>query len=391
MYGPPGPSGATAPEPRRPWWAPAPDPELPPIRPGRAYAEVLLVFAAFFLAGIVAASLLLADRYRNSLNTASWAAYGNQAVDLIAQIGLALAVVLLLSARRGVSGSALGLRIPRLDDGRLAVSRSIRIVAWGLFALIVGGVLNAVLQTGHLPTGSPTAPELLFGVVDSVQAGVIEELVVLAFVVVTLRQARRPWWEVTAVALVLRGSYHIYYGPGVFGILLWAALYYWTYLRFRELVPLMVCHAGWDIVGFLSQRWAAVSGVALLVVVAIWMSAIILWLSERNSRPLAGAGPAWPVDRSHPVGEWRRPVGGGGGGEVRPGPARPAGGPWAWPPAGRWQDPPAPGVQPPASEPAPPAASGGAAPPGWHPDPAGYNRWRWWDGQRWTEHVSHHG
>lgn len=380
MYGPPGLSGASAPEPPRPWWSPAPDPDLPPIRPGRAYAEVLLVFAAFFLAGIVAASLLLAGRYRNGLSTASWGAYGNQAVDLIAQIGLALAVVLLLSARRGVSASTLGLRIPRLDDGRLAVSRSIRIVAWGLFALIVGGVLNAVLQTGHLPTGSPTAPELLFGVVDSVQAGVIEELVVLAFVVVTLRQARRPWWEVTAVALLLRGSYHIYYGPGVFGILLWAGLYYWTYLRFRELVPLMVCHAGWDIVGFLSQRWAAVSGVALLVVVVVWISAIILWLSERNNPPLAGRP---------------RPVGG------RAGPARPLNGQWAWPPGGRWSGPPAPavpsqpGAVPPVpggapAAPCPPPSPPPPPPPGWHPDPAGYNRWRWWDGQRWTEHVSSH-
>ena len=32
----------------------------------------------------------------------------------------------------------------------------------------------------------------------------------------------RPW--------CCAGAYHIYYGPGVFGILLWAALFYWIYL-----------------------------------------------------------------------------------------------------------------------------------------------------------------
>jgi Domain of unknown function (DUF4328)/Protein of unknown function (DUF2510) len=26
--------------------------------------------------------------------------------------------------------------------------------------------------------------------------------------------------------------------------------------------------------------------------------------------------------------------------------------------------------------------------PGWYPDPSGAHAWRWWDGQRWTEHAS---
>ena len=26
--------------------------------------------------------------------------------------------------------------------------------------------------------------------------------------------------------------------------------------------------------------------------------------------------------------------------------------------------------------------------PGWYPDPSGQHAWRWWDGQRWTEHAS---
>ncbi len=319
---------------------------------------MLFVFAAFFMTGIVGAVLLLDGRARDLMPTGSWAAYGTQAVDVCMQIALAVIVVLLLSARRGVTAARLGLRLPRLADGRFAVSQTVRMVAWSLVALIAGGVVNGLIQSGHLPTGPPTAPELVFGLVDSVQAGVVEELVVLAFVVVTLRQAGRPLWEITAVALVLRGSYHVYYGPGVLGILLWAAIYYWLYLRFRQLVPLVVCHAAWDAVGFLSQRWGAVAGVALLLVAVIWVVAPILWLVERNSGTAAP-----PADGRSPAG-WPPSGAGGGGG---------------WP------------VRSPRPEPTP--GGGGdqrVPPPGWHPDPAGLNRWRWWDGHRWTDHVSSH-
>jgi hypothetical protein len=226
--------------PRRHWWSPLPLPPLPAISARRAYTEVLLVFGAFFLAGIVGAGLLLANRYHNPFQNGSWSDYGPEIADVLSQAALALAVVLLLSARRGVTADTLGLSLPHRRDGHFAAGQATRILAWGIFAEVIGGIINSALQTGHLPTSQPNAPELIFAVGDSLQAGVVEELVVLAFVVVTLRQAGRGWWEVTFVALVLRGSYHIYYGPGVAGILVWAALFYWIYIRFRSLILLMV-------------------------------------------------------------------------------------------------------------------------------------------------------
>jgi hypothetical protein len=36
----------------------------------------------------------------------------------------------------------------------------------------------------------------------------------------------------------------------------------------------------------------------------------------------------------------------------------------------------------------PPSMFMNAIPPGWNPDPGGLNRWRWWDGRQWTDHVS---
>ncbi len=278
-------AGLTRPAPEAPrhWWSPLPFPPLPPISARRAYTEVVLVFAAFFLAGIVGAGLLLADRYHNLLQNGSWSDYGPEFVSVLAQIGLALAVVLLLSARRGVTAATLGLSLPHRRDGRFAAGQATRILAWAIFAQVIGGIINSAVQTGHLPTSRPNAPELIFAVGDSLQAGVVEELVVLAFVVVTLRQAGRDWWEIAFVALVLRCSYHIYYGPGVLGILVWAALFLWIYVRFRSLILLMVAHAAWDTTGFLSQRWPAVAGGAVVIAVGIWIAAPITWLVERNN------------------------------------------------------------------------------------------------------------
>ncbi len=347
---------------------------------------MLLVFAGFFLTGVVSAGILLGGHYRNPLTNGSWSDYAPEFVDVLAQTGLAIAVVLLLSSRRGVTPGTLGLELPRRDDGHLAGGQATRILAWAIFAEVLGGVINAALQTGHYPTSQPNAPELIFATAASIQAGVVEELVVLAFAVVTLRQAGRPLWEVTIVVLVLRGSYHIYYGPGVLGILVWAALFYWIYLRTGNVLVLMVAHAGWDAVGFLSQRWPGVAGVGVLFAIAIWIAAPVTWLVERNRlSPSGGWRPAEPgrgrPGEVWPAGGWRPAEPGRG----RPGGVRPARG-WAAPEPGPG---PRPGGTSPARvwRPAEPAPS--VLPPaGWQPDPAGVYRWRWWDGQRWTDHVS---
>ncbi len=390
---PPGGSGGLAAGPppapgRRPrWYAIGDDPPLEPVGARRAYTEVLLVYLAFFAAGIVAAALLLGNRGSDLANRGSWGVYMPAAVNVVAEIGLAVAVVLLLSARRGVSPAALGLRVGRHGDGRVNVSQSIRIMGWSFLAIIVGGVLNAALQSGSLPPFKDNAPSLIYAMFDSLQAGVVEEMVVLAFVVVTLRQARRPWWEVTVVALILRGAYHIYYGPGVLGILVWAALFCWIYLRFRQLWPLIVCHALWDMVAFLSRPAPVVAGVGVLAVLALWVTSIILWLVARGERSGRPRPPTygWPAEANAPWLPGGPPSGWG-----RPprvdGPAQ--GYPGVGP--GPVQEVPGVGAGPGHNGPVPTGVAVGGPPPGWHPDPAGHNRWRWWDGQRWTDHVSGH-
>jgi hypothetical protein len=50
-----------------------------------------------------------------------------------------------------------------------------------------------------------------------------------------------------------------------------------------------------------------------------------------------------------------------------------------------------PGAGPPAYPTGPPIYPTAAPPPGWHPDPSGRHQHRYWDGARWTEHISNGG
>ena len=58
------------------------------------------------------------------------------------------------------------------------------------------GLVGGPISTGHYHLGPHSGTLLLEHVVGAVMAGVVEETVVLAFVVVTLAQARLPWWKV---------------------------------------------------------------------------------------------------------------------------------------------------------------------------------------------------
>jgi len=53
-------------------------------------------------------------------------------------------------------------------------------------------------------------------------------------------------------------SYHLYYGPGAVGILIWASVFVWLFLRTRSLIPLIAVHCLWDLAATFSEHWSAV-------------------------------------------------------------------------------------------------------------------------------------
>jgi hypothetical protein len=285
------------------WWAvrpPRTDTALLSTR--RAYLEILVVYAAFFAASIAAAGFAVAgDAPTQTIS--GWADAVPGAIDQFAVTVLCIVVPILVVRRRGLGRADLGLTKP----ANVSVSQGIRIAAWAVLGLIAGSIVTSSLATGSYDYGTFSYPQLTVNLFAAAQAGFIEEIVVLAFVVTTLEQARRPRAEIVAVALILRASYHIYYGPGVVGIFIWASVFLWLFLRFRTIVPLILVHSTWDFLIMLANRWKFVAGLDVLAWIALFIAAFVLWLVDRGSRaqpsPLPmRAPPGWYADPAGSVG-----------------------------------------------------------------------------------------
>ena len=285
---------------RQRWWSIQPPLAVSPISARRAYVEVLAVFAAFFGAGIIAGGETLAGRYPTPAG--SWAVFVPATISQLGMAGIATLVVILLASRRGIGRRALGLGMPRPVGGKPSASHAFRIGVWAMAALVIGGIVTGLLATGKL--GQPLRPDgayLVYAAAASLAAGVVEETVVLAFVVVTLRQAHRPLPEIVIVAVLLRCSYHDYYGPGVVGIAIWAAFFVWLFLRSGSVVPLIVVHFLWDLTIFFEQRWHVFAALRLDAFVLLPLAAGITWFVDVMNRrgvnqppPAPAEQPIWP-------------------------------------------------------------------------------------------------
>ncbi|WP_246081912.1 CPBP family intramembrane glutamic endopeptidase [Nocardioides litoris] len=101
-----------------------------------------------------------------------------------------------------------------------------------------------------------TVPVLVLAALEN---AVLEEFIVLGYVLVRLRQL--GWSDTRAIvaAAVLRGSYHLYQGLGGFvGNLVMGLLFGWLYRRWGRVGPLVVAHTLLDVGAFVG--YAALAG-----------------------------------------------------------------------------------------------------------------------------------
>ena len=174
---------------------------------------------------------------------------GRPLLDLTLQLASILttlvpvALVFYLLAREGEGPSALGLDItqPVKDIARGAV----------LAAIIGGSGLALYLAAFHLGISLNVVPETLPNVwwripvlvLDAAQNGILEEILVLGYLLRRLDQLGWAPWKAIALAAVIRGSYHLYQGFGGFiGNAILGVIFGVLYKRWGRVTPMIIAH-----------------------------------------------------------------------------------------------------------------------------------------------------
>ena len=235
-------------------------------------SEVLLVLAVSVGASAVWAALSLLRRLlaptplSQSRATLNGSYAPNQPwLDLAFQlVGIGLGVVpallaLHLLARDRIPARAIGMDAtrPRADLARGALLAAVVGIP-GLLLYFAAHALNlsATVVPSSLPEVWWRVPVL---VLSATMNSVLEEVVVVGYLVTRLRQlGRSARWAVGAAAL-LRGAYHLYQGFGAFlGNAAMGVVFGSVFVRTGRIMPLIVAHAILDGVAFVG--YATLSG-----------------------------------------------------------------------------------------------------------------------------------
>jgi membrane protease YdiL (CAAX protease family) len=238
--------------------------EQPPARRRTLRSEVLLVlgvslgssavFATLYLIGTLTGPVPLSQS-QATLNGSY--APGRPMLDLflqLASIGFGVVPALLalhLLARDGIPPAEIGLDGHRLraDAGRGALLAAvIGLPGLGLYLAAHALGVSAIVVAEALPPVWWRIPVLLL---SAVMNAVLEEVVVVGYLLTRLGQLGWRPRRALLVSAVLRGSYHLYQGFGAFlGNAVMGLLFGRVYQRTGRLLPLIIAHATLDAFAF---------------------------------------------------------------------------------------------------------------------------------------------
>ncbi|GAA1775074.1 CPBP family intramembrane glutamic endopeptidase [Streptomonospora arabica] len=253
---------------------PPPPPEAPallaaaPLTRRMLAGEVLLVLALSLAASAVAALISfvgsltapeeLAQQTASLVGSQAsaerpWLDLSRQLASLVFSLAPVALVVYLLHRSRE-SARTIGFDATR--PGRDLLGGA------ALAAVIGGGGLVVYLVSYQLGLSVTVAPSSLNEhwwavpvlLLQAVKNGVLEEVIVVGYLM--LRLDRLGWSPMRAAVAssLLRASYHIYQGVGMFfGNLVMGLVFCWFYRRYGRVMPLVAAHSLIDIVAFVGS------------------------------------------------------------------------------------------------------------------------------------------
>ncbi len=180
-----------------------------------------------------------------------WLDLSYQLAAIVFDLVPALLALHLLNRDGGDVRRDLGLdrRRPGFDIGfGVALAAAIGIPGIGLYAAARALGINTAVAAANLTDVWWAVPVLVLAAAAN---GILEEVVVVGYLVTRLRELG---WRIGAVVVassLLRGSYHLYQGFGAFvGNALMGAVFALFFLRTRRLAPLVIAHTLLDVVSF---------------------------------------------------------------------------------------------------------------------------------------------
>jgi membrane protease YdiL (CAAX protease family) len=143
----------------------------------------------------------------------------------------------------------LNLRRPASDAGwGVALAAAIGLPGLLLVYAAAELGLNANLVPAALPSVWWAVPVLIL---SAVQNAVLEEVVVVGYLMTRLRDMAWRTGAIIATSAILRGSYHLYQGFGAFvGNAVMGVVFALFFLRTKRVLPLIVAHTILDIAAF---------------------------------------------------------------------------------------------------------------------------------------------
>src|SRR5690606_33169024 len=113
--------------------------------------------------------------------------------------------------------------------------------------------LTVAINVSSLPD---TWWRILVLLASAAVAGIVEEVIVVGYLVTRLRQLLWKPWAIVCASAVLRGSYHLYQGvPMALGNVVMGLLFSWYFMRKQRLGPLLAAHFILDATAFIGPEF----------------------------------------------------------------------------------------------------------------------------------------